>query len=98
VEDAVLESDQRQRVAEAGGQLVAAALRLLDELLPAETTPAAATVTKLLRERLGGAVDSDPTGRPVLTLTFPDHSVLDGLARSLGRLLAGSGNAPALPN
>jgi len=98
-EDAVRQSDRRQRFAEAGGQLVAAALRLLDELLPVpEATSAAAAAGELLRERLAGAVDSDPMGRPVLTLTLPDRAALDGLARSLGRLLLGSGDIPTLLN
>jgi superfamily II DNA/RNA helicase len=99
VDEAVSDSDRRQRLAEAGGQLVAAAVRLLDELLPArEAAPAAAAVSELLRERLAGSVDSDPKGRPVLTLTLPDRAVLDGLARSLGRLLLGGEQSPALPN
>jgi hypothetical protein len=99
VAEAVSESGRRQRFAEAGGQLIAAALRVLDELLPApEASPAAAAVGELLRERLAGAVDSDSIGRPVITVTLPDRGVLDGLARSLGRLLLGSGDTAALPN
>jgi superfamily II DNA or RNA helicase len=86
-------TERKQRVAEAGGQLVAAALRLLSELLPAREDTAELTgIGALVREQLAGAVDSDAAGRPVLTLTLPDRAALDGIARTLGALLA---RAPA---
>jgi hypothetical protein len=79
-------ADRRQRIAEAGGQLLAAAVRLLGELLP----PAGeAPIATLVRDQLAGALDTDATGRPVLSLTLPDREVLDGIARSLASLLPG---------
>ncbi len=89
-------ADRRQRVSEAGGHLVASALRLLEELLPPAAEPTA--LEAALKERLAGAVQTDAGGRPVLTLTLPDASVLDGVARALGRLLHGAGTAPPVLN
>ena len=97
--DATLTLERKQRVAEASGQLVAAALRLLGELLPPPTTAATADpVAALLRDQLATATATDPSGRPVLTLTLPDTSALDTIARSLGSLLAGATRPPSLPN
>lgn len=77
-------SDRKQRIAEAGGQLVAAAVRLLGELLPAAGE---SPIAVLVREQLARAVDTDATGRPVLTLKLPNRSVLDGIAQSLASVL-----------
>ena len=88
-------ADRRQRIAEAGGQLLAAAVRLLGELLPpAGETPIATHV----RDQLAGALDTDATGRPVLSLTLPDREVLDGIARSLASLLPGASALRAAVN
>ncbi len=43
-----------------------------------------------LRSRLDECVESGEDGRPRLTVTLPDRSVLDGLAQTLARLLAGA--------
>jgi hypothetical protein len=87
-------ADHKQRVAEAGGQLVAAAFRLLGELLPpANDAPAANPLGAFLRDQLAGAVEADAAGRPVLTLTLPDQAALDSIAQLLGGLLT---RAPAV--
>ena len=88
-------AEHKQRVAEAGGQLVAAAFRLLGELLPPAPAGSAAEPNPLagfLREQLASATATDAAGRPVLTLTLPDRAALDGIAELLGGLLA---RAPA---
>jgi SNF2 family DNA or RNA helicase len=105
-EHATLAADRKQRVAEAGGQLLAAAVRLLGELLPAPPSsppaprPAAAAAAPpslgtALAEQLAGALDHDAAGRPVLSLTLPDRSTLDGLAHLLGHLFARVAPPPA---
>ena len=81
------DGDRRQRIAEAGGQLVAAAVRLLGELLP---PPGDTPIAALVRDQLAGALDTDAAGRPVLALTLPDREVLDGIARSLASLFPGA--------
>jgi hypothetical protein len=88
-------TDRKQRIAEAGGQLVAAAVRLLGELFPPDET---SHMTARVREHLAGAFDTDAAGRPVLALTLPDRAVLDGLARSLASLLPRAANSTAVVN
>jgi hypothetical protein len=83
-------ADRRQRIAEAGGQLLAAAVRLLGELLPPPVPGGETPIATLVRDQLAGALDTDATGRPVLSLTLPDREVLDGIARSLASLLPGA--------
>jgi hypothetical protein len=80
---------RRERVAEAGGQLVAAAFSFLGEILPQpgngeDVTPAA----RQLKTRLEECLTRDDQGRPHLAVTLPDDAALDTLARSLAVLLA----------
>jgi superfamily II DNA or RNA helicase len=91
-------TDRRQRIAEAGGHLVAAALRLLGELLPQPDGTQGAQLGEALRTHIADAIGTDPAGRPVLTLTLPDRSALDGIAQSLGGLLARASGAQAVLN
>lgn len=51
-----------------------------------------------VREQLASALDTDSTGRPVLTLTLPDKSALDDIARLLGGLLARVTSTPSILN
>jgi hypothetical protein len=77
-------------VAEAGGQLLAAAFSFLGEMLPErEDSEASAHRARQLRARLDECLDRDGDGRPRLTVTLPDDAALDHLARSLASLLEG---------
>jgi len=78
------------RVAEAGGQLLSAAFAFLGELIPPGAhTDASARMAEQLETRLHECLDRDAQGRPRLTVTLPDQTALDNLARSLAPLLAG---------
>ena len=80
---------RRARVAEAGGQLLAAAFSFLGEMLPQrEPTDGAAPLASEFKARLDECVDRDEQGRPRLTVTLPSEAVLDNLARSLAAVLA----------
>ena len=80
---------RRKRVAEAGGQLVAAAFSFLGEMLPQrEPTDGAAALTGEFKARLDECVDRDEQGRPRLTVTLPSEVALENLARSLAAMLA----------
>ncbi len=85
------EADQlrrRARVAEAGGQLLSAAFAFLGEMMPGGgESEASAQMAAEFRERLGQCLERDEQGRPRLTVTLPDESALDSLARSLASLL-----------
>ncbi|MFQ5428765.1 MAG: DEAD/DEAH box helicase [Phycisphaerae bacterium] len=79
---------RQERVATAGGQLFGAAISFLGELLPQqEATEQTRQVAEAVRQRLLECTDKDDAGRLRLTLTLPDASVLDGLSRSVARLL-----------
>jgi hypothetical protein len=80
---------RRARVAEAGGQLLAAAFTLLGEMIPQhEPTNGAAQMASELKARLGECLERDGQGRPLLTVTLPNEAVLENLARSVASLLS----------
>jgi hypothetical protein len=79
---------RRSRVAEAGGQLVAAAFAFLGEMVPQrEPTNGAAKMADELKARLDECLERDEQGRPRLTVTLPNETALENLARSLAALL-----------
>ncbi len=80
---------RREQIALAGGELLSAAVSLVDQLLPpggdAEKTN---SVAAALRERLSECMDRDERGQLKLTLALPNAGALDRLAASLARLLS----------
>lgn len=83
---------RRARVAEAGGQLVAAAFTFLGQVLPRhDDGEDAGPGADLFKARLDECLERDEQGRPRLTVTLPDDSSLDELARSLAVLLNRNG-------
>ena len=80
---------RRSRMAEAGGQLVAAAFAFLGEMIPQrEPTNGTAKMAYELKGRLDECLERDEQGRPRLTVTLPNETALENLARSLAALLA----------
>ena len=83
---------RREKVAAAGGQLLTAAFTFLGEMLPQrEPTDASAEAAERIKRGLAECLEEDETGTMKLTVTLPDASALDDLARSLARLLGHSG-------
>jgi hypothetical protein len=79
---------RRSRVAEAGGQLLAAAFIFLGEMIPQrEPTNGVAQRAKEFKARLDECLERDDQGRPRLTVTLPNEAALENLARSLAALL-----------
>src|SRR5262249_3162321 len=79
---------RRRRVAEAGGQLVAAAFTFLGEMIPQEmATNGAEQMAREFKARLDECMERDEEGRPRLTVTLPNEAALENLARSLAALL-----------
>jgi hypothetical protein len=79
---------RRSRVAEAGGQLLAAAFTLLGEMIPQrEPTNGGAQMAGELKARLDECLERDARGRPQLVVTLPNEAVLENLARTLASLL-----------
>jgi superfamily II DNA or RNA helicase len=84
-------AERRERVAAAGGALLGAAFQFLGELVAGDSGAAPPErVVQSLRSRLDECVENGADGRPRLTVTLPDRAVLDGLAQTLARLLAGT--------
>jgi SNF2-related domain/Helicase conserved C-terminal domain/SWIM zinc finger len=82
---------RRSRVAEAGGQLVAAAFTFLGEMIPQrEPTNGAAQIASEFKSRLDECLERDKQGRPRLTVTLPNEAALESLAKSLAALLTGN--------
>ena len=79
---------RRRRVAEAGGQLLAAAFTFLGEMIPQEkATNEAEHMARQFKARLNECMERDDEGRPRLTVTLPNEAALENLARSLAALL-----------
>jgi superfamily II DNA/RNA helicase len=80
---------RRSRVAEAGGQLVAAAFAFLGEMIPQrQPTNGAEQKASEFKARLAECLERDEQGRPRLTVTLPNEAALESLARSLAALFA----------
>lgn len=83
-------SQRREKISQASGQLISAALALAGELIPSSgEKPVEESVVNDLTQRLSQCVEQDSQGRPQLTITLPDQSALRGLAATLAKLLQG---------
>jgi len=82
----------RERVASAGGQLLGAAFAFIGEMLPMkEETEETLQMAEGLKSRLSQCLEKDQDGRLKMTITLPDESVLNTLAKSLAQILGASG-------
>ncbi|MCP4786122.1 MAG: DEAD/DEAH box helicase [Fuerstiella sp.] len=81
-------AEKRQKVSQASGNLITAALSLAGELIDSDSSrsPDEATISKLT-DKLSECVDRDADGRPQLTISLPNENALKGLATTLARLL-----------
>jgi SNF2 family DNA or RNA helicase len=79
---------RREKVALAGGQLLGAAFAFLGEMFPATEAGAENdALAEALKDRLAQCLDRDENGALKMTITLPDETVLDNLARSLARIV-----------
>jgi superfamily II DNA/RNA helicase len=84
-----LSDAHRQRVSEAGGQLLGAAFQFLGELVgQKDAPPPPPALVANLRAGLDSCVVQDANGKPQLTVTLTDKGALEGLAQALAKLLA----------
>jgi superfamily II DNA or RNA helicase len=80
---------RRARVAEAGGQLLAAAFSFLGEMIPQpQERNGTDPVARQLKASLDECLERDEQGRPRLTVTLPSDEALSTLASSLAAMLA----------
>lgn len=82
------ETEHRQRLAAAGGELLGATFNFLNQLVSQQNsaTPPEPLVSEL-RDRLSGCAEEDESGRQQLTFTLPDRGALDQLAQTMARLM-----------
>ncbi len=86
--------ERRERVAEAGGQLLAAAFSFLGEMFPAAAAPAPEAVAAV-KAGLRECLETGEDGKVRLAVTLPDAQALDGLAAALARLASAVQGAAA---
>jgi superfamily II DNA or RNA helicase len=80
---------RREKVAEAGGQLLTAAFSFLGELVPAGgPAEPSRELADAMKRRLAECLETGEDGKLKLTVRLPDAAALDTLAESLARLLA----------
>jgi superfamily II DNA or RNA helicase len=90
VEREAQELVRRERVAAAGGQLLGAAFAFMGEMFAGqEETERTREVAQVLKQQLAQCMEQEADGRLKLTVTLPDDSALDTLARSLAQIIGG---------
>lgn len=78
-------------MASAGGQLLGAAFAFIGEMLTKkEETEETLHMAESLKSRLSECLEKDEKGQLRMTITLPDESVLNNLAKSLAQIV-GSG-------
>lgn len=78
----------RERVSSAGGHLLGAAFAFIGEMFPRkEETEETLHLAESLKSRLADCLEKDENGRLKMTITLPDESVLNNLAKSLAQIL-----------
>jgi SNF2 family DNA or RNA helicase len=82
------EHARKERIADAGGQLLGAAFAFIGEMLPrSEDSEKAAEMTGLFKEKLAGCMEKDENGKLKMTISLPDDSALDNIAQSLAAMV-----------
>ncbi|HBD09179.1 MAG TPA: helicase, partial [Syntrophobacteraceae bacterium] len=90
VEREAQELARKERVATAGGQLLGAAFTFMGEIFAGrEETEQTQQVAQVLKQQLSQCLQPDSEGRLRMTITLPDDSALDSLARSLAQIMGG---------
>ena len=81
----------KERMANAGGQLLGAAFAFIGEMfLKKEETKETIQIAENLKSYLSECLEKDENGRLKMTITLPDESVLNNLAKSLAQILGSS--------
>lgn len=79
---------QKEKIADAGGQLIGAAFNFLGEMFAKEKeTEQTSQLTKAFKERLSECVDKDENGKIILKVSLSDESVIDNMAKSLASMV-----------
>jgi SNF2-related domain/Helicase conserved C-terminal domain len=83
---------RKEKVAAAGGQLFGAAFAFIGEIFAQkEETKEADQIAELFRKRLSECMEKGEDGRLRMTITLPDESLLNNMAKSLAQILGSMG-------
>jgi superfamily II DNA or RNA helicase len=87
-EEVLALAERKERVSQAGGQLLQSAFTFLGELLPERPeTDASKQLKAQLKAGLTECIEQDDQGRPKLTVTLPSPAVLETFAEALSRIM-----------
>jgi len=86
--EAVQLVERREKLAEAGGQMLTAAFSLLSQMLPGAATAPAPEAVSQIRQHLTDSAETDEQGRRSLRITLPSDDALTQFAETLARLMA----------
>jgi hypothetical protein len=79
---------RKERMSQAGGQLLGAAFTFIGELFPEqEDTEKMDELASKFRERLSQCIEEGPDGQLQMTVTLPDKGIIDDFAKSLARVI-----------
>ncbi|MBL7224723.1 MAG: DEAD/DEAH box helicase [Desulfobacteraceae bacterium] len=79
---------RREKIAAAGGQLLGAAFSFIGEIFSGkEETEQTIQMAEAFKSRLAECLEKGDDGQLKMTITLPDESALDGLAKSLAQML-----------
>ncbi len=80
---------RKERIAAAGGQLLGAAFAFMGEIFGRqEETDQTREAAEALKQKLSECLEKDSDGRIKMTISLPDESVIDNLAKSLAQIMA----------
>jgi len=85
--EAVQLAERREKLAEAGGQMLTAAFGLLSQMLPVAATAPAPEAVSQIRQHLTDSAETDEQGRRSLRITLPSDEAITQFAETLARLM-----------
>ncbi len=88
VEDEAETLARKERIENAGGQLLSAAFTFIGEMVPRqEETEEVNQLAEIFKKHLAGCLDKDEKGQLKMTVTLPDESAIHTLAKSLAKMV-----------
>jgi len=79
---------QKEKMANAGGQLIGAAFAFIGEMFSQkEDKPQDIQMQEMLKQRLSECLEKDEKGQLKMTIHLPNEAFLDNMARSLSQIL-----------
>lgn len=86
--EAVRLVERREKMADAGGQMLTAAFGFLSQMLPDTGSAPATETVAALRDQLSAAAETDDKGQKSLKINLPSEAALSQFAEALAKLMA----------